>query len=1299
MQPQKHVCSECLFFFLSVVSEIKLANSLSKTLAMQNADRLVLGELGSKHSIRSSRSKRLSKHSIAQQRRPEVDSVPSRRDAKKDESYVIDVERNENVAEPAGLDDVIANLPRDSLRSLPILGDAIAKKLTSCSVISRESVNQGAKRQGSISQQHVHPSASNRTGLTDGSITRSKQVRVPSQAERSLHSVTSHRHSESGEYRQPSLLRQNVPSICKHDVGIQSKLSSEALLDSEVRLQVPSEPELKSVSQMTTKTDPNLCSVCETGQQDQTPLQESQRGSDLSVVSSRRKMPAQTQTTPTLLSPIERPLSPEPPQTPPAPQEPRPSSHSGFVLVDKCQNFPSFSSDISPVYGVSQSRFPNSNNRRFTFEDYSTDRLKDLQENNSHTSSHRLTRDGVKYSQQRSGTRPPTKTSASTLRQQEQDQRTYSDRDEQIKESYIIRPHTSAHYLQDRLQGNQSRPSFHSVKDMYVMEEREHSLPKQQYSFYQEYVPTKFASGGDDKEWPVENYHTIGSRMDARRSYSQPTVYRKSEDTLAASDTHYNNNYPSKYYDYQNNREHIVMPIYKVPNTPPLPNPYQTTYREHFGVASNRTHMRPDRQLGDSGIEVNGSRETNYSGERYRNVPSRSPHFQYQVPSRSPYAQYHVPNRSPHSQYHVPSSSPHFQLYQQALANQKASAYGSDRHRREQKEDDFESRSSSWDGRHSRGPSTGNEKSLENDPEVLNFLKERKSVSGFKEVARSSPTEARRSRFYKYVQGRRSAPSGSVVPSDSEEQYLGDPQDDNNVLEYMRQKKTVSGLKEESRQKMPLQFVRELENSGQSSVPVRGRDRENDDEVLYYLRQKRAISGSRSDGKEEARERVMHHVKEDFEDVGPQSLETMADINQELKYTKMFAKNTTVYPPAATKIGERKDIKIPITARAVFSPPPSNRASPKQVRDAQDEGHCTPYQEYLRRSMIRWPVKDIDIRRSRDALKGNRLQELLNKDQEHIGQQKGSGNNNNIDSGAYFIVPGEEYPNDSHYMNQREQIEYNKRSSAGRNRTMDSSDENEFLHQVRNRGNEEAMAYQSRTPQRVRRPRTCTGESRDLTVNETQDSPYFGGSDSGLHERGSGPKHSTPKTSPIHPDLQRAWERRKNQQQSGSLLEVMRDSPTIQNKFFSKSENTVTDREERGVHDDISNTDTESRVGRRRSREHVLQTQLRNNLDLPGHPMSRPSDGGFPNPHTLSSLQGLSSERFNSRVSEVLQAPQSLLGDRHQRQRSSFIGYHRSRDRTGPNRVHNGQKYNSDTEKTNDSFDSISRTPPPPPNY
>lgn len=400
----------------------------------------------------------------------------------------------------------------------------------------------------------------------------------------------------------------------------------------------------------------------------------------------------------------------------------------------------------------------------------------------------------------------------------------------------------------------------------------------------------------------------------------------------------------------------------------------------------------------------------------------------------------------------------------------------------------------------------------------------------------------------------------------------------------------------------------------------------------------------------------------------------------------MFAKNTTQYPPAAAKIGERKDIKVPITSRNVFSPPPSNRGSPQQRREAQDEGPSTPYQEYLRRSMIRWPVKDIDIRRSRDALKGNRLQELLNKDgDQHANQRESrhSGNNNNIESSAYIYNSGEEFLDDSEQINQRDQIEYNDKPFSGRNK----AEENEFLQQVKKRGNDERVMREERTQQRGRRPRTSTGDTRDRTLNETRDYSSFtmGGSDSGLYERGAGPKHSTPKPSP---EQRSTWERRNS---SGSLLEVMRNSPTIQNKFFSRSENMA---QEDFTNVDIWKTDIDSRAGRRRSREQILQNQQRDYQNEADPAISRPDARVLPNSQTLSSLQGMSSERLHSRVSEAFLGPQSLLGDRRQTRKASFIGYHKSNER-----ARNGHRYHDNMDTTFDSNESIPRTPPPPPNF
>ncbi|XP_065941637.1 uncharacterized protein [Magallana gigas] len=1365
-----------------LVSELKLAKSLSMTMS-KNASKLVSDGKRSKHSLRPSRSRRPSEQRISMQQRSQLDFKPSTNGGKKDDSYVINVEGNETFADRTKLDGDQAESPKDSLRSLPLLKEAIRQsnnhvKCSCGKIIASESKNKRPSSEGFKAQQQLHPSASSRISFTDGSV-RNGPV---TQKQRSLQSVSSQQRSDYREFQHPSPSRQTLTSLSRHEVERQSRHGSEQQNGSELRLETP----LQRVPQMATRNESDHRSVGEPIYGYSTPIPTSRRGSYHSNISKSRKISAETQTTPTFLSPIEQIPSPG---QPPLPQEPPtsqsrlirvdkaqnvpsfasntgvppqsefvrvdkaqnfpsfasntgppsqsefvrvekaqnlssfasntgPPSQSEFVRVDKAQNFPSFASntgppsqsefvrvekaqnfpsfasntgpptqsefvrvekaqnlpsfasntgppsqshfvrvknaqnfpslasDISPVYGVHPSRSTDYKAKIFSFDDYAMDGLREMQENNSHTSSHNIARSGVTLSQQRSGTRQSraaSKPSTTALRQR--DLRSYSDRDEQLKESYIIRPEKSSHYLQDRLVENQYKPSFHS--EINIRPDRENSQPKQEFSYYEEYVPTKRISEMNDNEWPVENFPSIGSRIDARRSYSQPAVFRKSEVILDPGETYYNNNYPDKYFEHQDNREHIVMPIYKVPNTPPLPNPYQTTYREHFGMVNNRTRVRPNRQLVDSGIEVNGSRD---SGERNHNVPSRSPHSQYQ----------------------------------QALANHRASTYGSGR--RKEREFDFESRSSSRDGRHSRGPSTSNEPNLENDQEVLKFLKERRSVSGFMEAKRESPQEARRSRFNRYVQERRSAPSSSVVPSDNEEQYIDDPQNDDRVLEYLRQKKTVSALIDDSRQTMPIKFVRDFEERRQPNVPVSERDRENDEEVLYYLRHRRSISGGRSDENEGARERVMQNVREDFEYVGPRSLETMADINQELKYTKMFAKNTTQYPPAAAKIGERKDIKVPITSRNVFSPPPSNRGSPQQRREAQDEGPSTPYQEYLRRSMIRWPVKDIDIRRSRDALKGNRLQELLNKDgDQHANQRESrhSGNNNNIESSAYIYNSGEEFLDDSEQINQREQIEYNDKPFSGRNK----AEENEFLQQVKKRGNDERVMREERTQQRGRRPRTSTGDTRDRTLNETRDYSSFtmGGSDSGLYERGAGPKHSTPKPSP---EQRSTWERRNS---SGSLLEVMRNSPTIQNKFFSRSENMA---HEDFTNVDIWKTDIDSRAGRRRSREQILQNQQRDYQNEADHAISRPDARVLPNSQTLSSLQGMSSERLHSRVSEAFLGPQSLLGDRRQTRKASFIGYHKSNER-----ARNGHRYHDNMDTTFDSNESIPRTPPPPPNF
>ncbi|XP_055998638.1 uncharacterized protein LOC125678011 [Ostrea edulis] len=943
---------------------------------------------------------------------------------------------------------------------------------------------------------------------------------------------------------------------------------------------------------------------------------------------------AQTQTTPSLRSVLERPIPPPPPLAPTS--EPPLSSHSGFVRKDKSQNFPSCVLNLSPVLGCDKSEFTDVNKKRFSLEDYTADHQRDMQESYSHSPSNAIPNDDVTYLQQnvRQGSNPTVSVPHSTsLRGSERVRRITSDQEERLQGNYIIRPGKSAHYLQDRLQENHSKSS-HS--ENYMKADGKNILSNHKFS-NQEYGddPTNQLSG-DEKIWYIENYHPIGTRMHARRSYSQPAVSHKSNDISDRNEIYYNEYYAPKYSEYLNNEaEHVVMPIYKVPTTQSSANSYQTTYREHFGasgVQNIRNRTRSDRQLVDSGIEVNGSRETDYSGERHGHI------------------------RSPQPQ------------YQQLRERYERSDYSSDRGRGQRRQYDFESRSSSREGRYDQRPS--NNRNLENDQQVLQFLNERGSVSSFVETNRRSPQDARRSRFSKYDQRRRSAPSASF-PSDYEEEDL---QDDNDVIEYLHQKKTVSGLIENSRQTTPRTVTRRCENR-RSNIADNERDRESDEEVLYNLRQRRSVSGRRGTDDRDVRERVMQNVKEDYEDVIPQSLETMSGVNQELKYTKMFATNSTVYPPTAAKIGERKDIRVPIMSKNVFSPPSASRENTQQRHTAENDDPTTRYQDYLRRSMIRWPVRDIDIRRSRDALKGNRLQELLNKDNTSFEQPRDQthaartpsrkayarghhGNNNNIGSRAYLNDTREEtYDYSQNHINRREGIQYNEEPYCDRNETFTGDEKNSFLEQVEQRGNNNRMAYQSRNSRMRERSQTSSERAKDLPWNALQNISQLG-NDSSLDNGRLNPKHSTPKASPIDPELHRIWENRNNQE-SGSLLERLRNSQTIQDKFFSRSDNLENTETGGDVDCDNWNTDAESRVGRRRSRERALHNQQIVYNNQAEH-VSRSGNIGNSSAQTLTSLHGVPSASFHNRVSSAFLGPQSLLGDKQEAQRQSFIGCHKS---------------------------------------
>ncbi|XP_062592052.1 uncharacterized protein LOC134253544 isoform X2 [Saccostrea cucullata] len=1299
-----------------LVSELKLVRSMSRMSKVP--DRLIPEERGSKQSLKSSRSKRTSDQRIHRERRPMPESKINQTADKKDDSYIINFEGRETDMDNTKVDLDYPESLKFSTRSQPASVDddeqIISKTRCSCGrVITARAQPRGPKPERSKSLL-LNASKSNQVVYNEESGRQKSHTRVCSLHGGSYQSAIDQtkpsRHADNLENQRGSrvcsLEQRSHQSLTSKRSGVScehsrmTKDNGEPLLEP-VEVQYDDEaypvglrqPDLqKSTQTLTRKEEQEHCSICQP--KHGSFIHHSHQGNFKSDTQLGRKISAQTQTTPQFFSPtnqpssnhmqttsVKRPISP----SPVTPIQYQPSQHSGFVRVDKSQNFPSCPLNLSPVQSVHNTESMGMQKRLFSFEDYIA---KELQENNSNTPNHQpVAGDGITYSHHsinKYSNRTNSMPSSSLLRRRENVGRNYSEQGgEKLRSNFILHPERSSQYLQDRIQEHYSKPSFHSYRDMYLQENRERRRSNQQFSNGDvpeqqgSRVSMNKRSREDEKEWFVKNYEPIGSRMNARRSYSQPEVYYKPRDVSNHNEIYYDKEYLPKYTEYMNNEnEHVVMPIHRVPNTLPSSNPYQTTYREHFGVVQNtRNRARMDRQFVDSGIEVNGSRETE-SSERYRRMARGSPLSQYL----------------------------------QAVEKSKSSDYRPDRGRRKEREYDFESRSSSRERGYGQGPSTSVGRNLEDDREVLNFLSERRSVSSFVEAAHSSPEDTRQSRFSKYMgQRRRSAPTGAV-PYDVEEREIN-TQNEEDVLDYLRQKKTVSALVENSRETMPRTFVRQYEETRHRNIPPRERDREEDEEVLYYLRQRRSVSG-RSEEESQERERIMQSVREDYEDVGPPALNTMGHLNEELKYTKMFAKNTVAYPPAAAKIGERKDIKVPIMSRNVFTPPPSNRGSP-QRHVANNDEQSTPYQEFLRKSMIRFPVKDIDIRRSRDALKGNRLQELLNKDnaptekaKDHTSSSSGAssknpyrrnlghyGNNtsNNIGSMSHLNLAPEGFQSDPLHENERVGIQYNNKPSPVRGESF--PDQRQFLQQVKRRGNEEGWNYQNRS----QRPRTSTGEGRDLTLNRSQDISHFG-NDSSLCARRPSPKHSTPKDSPVDPELQRIWESRTNQQQqTGSLLEVMRNSQTIQDRFLSKPDNISHQRTERDhIFNDGWATDAGSPTRRRRSREMIYRNQGLVQDNQSQHDVSKTGSRSIPNLQTLSSFQGVPASRFHSRVSETLLGPQSLLSDGHQVQRPSFIGYHQSRDI--PVHYNRGQRIPSNKEAF-DSDESIPKTPPPPPHY
>uniref|UniRef100_K1PHJ2 Uncharacterized protein n=1 Tax=Magallana gigas TaxID=29159 RepID=K1PHJ2_MAGGI len=157
-----------------LVSELKLAKSLSMTMS-KNASKLVSDGKRSKHSLRPSRSRRPSEQRISMQQRSQLDFKPSTNGGKKDDSYVINVEGNETFADRTKLDGDQAESPMDSLRSLPLLKEAIRQsnnhvKCSCGKIIASESKNKRPSSEGFKAQQQLHPSASSRISFTDGSL-------------------------------------------------------------------------------------------------------------------------------------------------------------------------------------------------------------------------------------------------------------------------------------------------------------------------------------------------------------------------------------------------------------------------------------------------------------------------------------------------------------------------------------------------------------------------------------------------------------------------------------------------------------------------------------------------------------------------------------------------------------------------------------------------------------------------------------------------------------------------------------------------------------------------------------------------------------------------------------------------------------------------------------------------------------------------------------------------------------------------------------------------------------------------
>jgi hypothetical protein len=527
---------------------------------------------------------------------------------------------------------------------------------------------------------------------------------------------------------------------------------------------------------------------------------------------------------------------------------------------------------------------------------------------------------------------------------------------------------------------------------------------------------------------------------------------------------------------------------------------------------------------------------------------------------------------------------------------------------------------------------------------------------------RQGQQDVGQSSFRKYDQWNRSAPSRSAPIDD-------DMQDDDNVIDYLHQKKSVRGVIENSRQTVPKTVVRRDESYRSARYEREG---ESDDRELYDLGQRG--SGSRGEVNQDFRERMMQNVREHYDNIMPQSMETMSHLNQELKYTKMFATNSSVYPPPAKKIGEPKDIKAPIMSRDVFSPPSTSREYAQHSNPAEND-NTTRFQDYLGRTMMRSPQKDMDIRQSRGVLKGNRLQELLSKDNDateepheeahasHSQSRKAFsrgryGNNNNIGSRAYLNDTQEGTFNYSQdHINQREGIQF-REEPYDRNETFTVDEKDNYLQQVEQRGNGIGKTPRSRNMQIRERSQTPNERSIDHLSNELQNISRLGNDSSSYNGR-FGPKHSTPKESPIDPELQRIWENRNNQT-SGSLLERMRNSQTVQDKFFSGNDSLKSDATDGNFDSDGWNTDGESRVGRRLSRDRVPQSQRITDDNRTEHILSRPGYSTNTMTQSLSRHQGASSTSSLNRESSAFFGPQSLLGDEHVIQRQSFIGSHKS---------------------------------------